>query len=366
MLKTSDTAKNLEERAVEALRKLICDVDPIRIDAIRRDNLIDGNSLDIVADISVFDRPHRLVCEVKSSGQPRHVRNAVLQLRDYLAHAQSDRNMTPVLITAYLSEEAQTICREAGFGFLDLEGNARIVFDGIFIERSVPTKPPVQRRDLKSIFKPKSAQILRVMLRDPLREWRVADLAEAANVSLGHVSNVRTSLLDREWAALSDHGMYLREPNSVLDAWRDAYEPPSGKKQLFYTILQGKEFDTVAKEAFDSNARTITDGTHAIFASFSAARWLSPYARSNMQHFYANDVGLEFLKLALKLTGASKGENVAITVTSDEGVFLDAIEPVPGVLCTSPVQTYLDLSTSGERGREAAEHLRSEKLAWQQ
>ena len=304
------------------------------------------------------------MCEIKSSGQPRHVRNAVLQLRNYLAHAHSGRDVTLIFITTYLSAEAQAMCRKANVGFLDLEGNARIVFDGVFIERSVSTKPSVQRRDLKSIFKPKSAQILRVMLRDPSREWRVADLAKAANVSLGQVSNVRTSLLNREWAELSDGGLYLRAPNRVLDAWRDAYEPPSGEKRLFYTILQGKQFDIVAREAIHPNGPRDAHGARAIFASFSAARWLSPYARSNMQHFYADDAGLRLLKSGLKLTSASKGENVAITVTYDDGVFLDTVEPVPGVLCTSPVQTYLDLAAAGERGLEAAEHLRSEKLAW--
>ena len=104
------------------------------------------------------------------------------------------------------------------------------MFDGIFIERSVSTKPSVQRRDLKSIFKPESAQILRIMLRDSLREWRVVDLAAAANVSLGQVRNVRTSLLDREWAELSG-GLYLRASSKVLDAWRAAYEPPSGEER---------------------------------------------------------------------------------------------------------------------------------------
>lgn len=48
----------------------------------------------------------------------------------------------------------------------------------------------------------------------------------------------------------------------------------------------------------------------------------------------------------------------------DEGLFRDAVEPAPHVRCTSPVQTYLDLYVAGERGREAADHLRKEKLKW--
>jgi hypothetical protein len=36
------------------------------------------------------------------------------------------------------------------------------------------------------------------------------------------------------------------------------------------------------------------------------------------------------------------------------------------VVCTSPVQTYLDLAAAGERGQEAADHLRQERLQWQE
>ena len=38
--------------------------------------------------------------------------------------------------------------------------------------------------------------------------------------------------------------------------------------------------------------------------------------------------------------------------------------PVSNVSTPSPIQTYLDLAAAGERGREAADHLRREKLTW--
>ena len=54
----------------------------------------------------------------------------------------------------------------------------------------------------------------------------------------------------------------------------------------------------------------------------------------------------------------------AITVPKDLGLLVDTIELAPGAVCTSPIQTYLDLSIAGERGTEAAEHLRQERLSW--
>jgi hypothetical protein len=252
------------------------------------------------------------------------------------------------------------ICRENKVGFVDLQGNARLEFDGVFIERIVSNKPPSERRDLKSLFRPKSALVLKTMLRDPNRQWRVEELAQSAGVSLGHVSNVRSGLLDREWAQVSDRGLFLSKPNEVLDAWRDAYEPPLGRRMSFYTVMHGKAFDDAARATLGADQPK----GRAIFCSFSAAHWLAPYGRTGLQYFYADEAGLEKLKIALQLSIAGKGENVAVTIPKDRGLLEDTVEPAPGAVCTGPIQTYLDLAAAGERGQEAAEHLRREQLKW--
>ena len=275
-----------------------------------------------------------------------------------MAHQAQDA--TPVFIAPYLSPEAQALCRAQDVGFFDLEGNTRLCFGSVFIERQVASKPVAARRELRSLFKPKSAQVLRVMLRDPHRVWRVTALAEAAGVSLGHVSNVRTSLRNREWAQVSNEGLYLSVPDELLDVWRDAYEPPGGRRMSFYTTLHGSPFEEAARQVLHADG----EKGLAAFASFSAAHWLAPYGRTGTQYFYANDAGLEQLRSALKLTSISKGENVVVTLLEDPGIFRDTVEPAPGVICTSPLQTYLDLAAAGERGREAADHLRQETLRW--
>jgi len=246
--------------------------------------------------------------------------------------------VTPIFIAPYLSPEAQTLCREHEVGFLDLEGNARLVFDGVFIERLVSSKPPVERRELKSLFKPKSAQVLRVMLRDPGRPWRVTELAEIAGVSLGHVSNVRSGLLDREWGQVSDKGLFISEPDALLNAWRDAYEPPVGKRMGLYTTLHGSAFEDAARQALHAGS----ENRQAVFASFSAAHWLAPYGRTGMQYFYAADAGLERLKVSLKLSLASKGENVVVTLPRTKGCSAILPNRRPGP--SAPVQSRLILT----------------------
>jgi hypothetical protein len=143
-------------------------------------------------------RSQRLVCEVKRSGHPRIVRAAIDHLRYFLE--PREKGAYGVVIAPCLSAAAQEICREENVGFLDFEGNCRLVFDGVFIERAVPLRAATERREIKSIFAPKSAQLLRLLLRDPKLPWKVAELAEQTRVSLGHISNVRHALIDREWA----------------------------------------------------------------------------------------------------------------------------------------------------------------------
>ena len=89
-------------------------------------------------------------------------------------------------------------------------------------------------------------------------------------------------------------------------------------------------------------------------SSFSAAHWIAPYARTGTQFLYADKLVLEQIKQGLRLSSSVKGENVIVSVPRDRGVFLDVYEPAPGIRCASPVQTYLDLSTKGDRGAEEA------------
>ncbi len=70
------------------------------------------------------------------------------------------------------------------------------------------------------------------------------------------------------------------------------------------------------------------------------------------------------LKETLKLTHAARGANVNLSIPKDETVFEDAVQPVPGIFCTSPVVTYLDLWHGNDRDREAADHMAAKCFPW--
>ena len=353
-----ESVKILEAQALDRLQDLLGRVPGLEIiDSAEQPRNGDARP-DAVLKVRVGNARWTLIVEVKPNGQPMHVRSALHQLNKYRQHAGAAA--VPILIAPFLSAEARRLCIEDGVSFIDLHGNSRLAFGAVYIETEVEGSPAAERRGVKSLFRPKSAQVLRVLLRDPKHPWRVAELAEVAGVSLGHVSNVRAGLIERDWAKVSESGLVVAKPDEILDAWVEAYEPPAGKRMKFYTPLHGDVLQKAVRSAID--LRPEQGG--AMLASFSAAQWLAPFGRHATQFLYCDASALDHIASELRLEPTSKGENVIVTVLSDPGLFRDAISPAEGVLCTSVVQTYLDLAASGERGKEAAEHLRRERLKW--
>ena len=313
--------------------------------------------VDLTLDLREGDRRWTLVCEVKSDGQPRHIRGAALQAREMAQRKSTSGAAYPVVVAPFISAASGAICQELGVGYADLAGNCRLAFGSIYIEKSVAGNPFHVKREQRSLFAPKSARVLRIMLGAPSREWKVAELAERAGVSYGQVSKLRQALLEREWAAGRWGGVQLARPRELLEAWRQAYVPLRTAHNTYYTLVHGEALQQALRDVF------LAPGGQVLLASFSAARWLAPYARVAGEFFIADSAGEAALKERLKLEPAAKGENVTIDLAADDGGFQEAIEPAPGLRCTGLIQTWLDLAAAGERGGEAAQHLFDERIA---
>ena len=106
-----------------------------------------------------------------------------------------------VVVAPYISNDTARLCRENGVGYIDLAGNCFLGFDQIYVELKNFPNLTVEKRQLRSLFTPKSSRILRVMLANPRRSWMVKDLAKEAKVSIGLVFKVKERLLDLEFAS---------------------------------------------------------------------------------------------------------------------------------------------------------------------
>lgn len=351
-----DEALKFESEAVEALTALFERIPIVRLEGVRAAPW-DAREVDVVFDITVSDRPYTLYCEFKASGHPQATRKAVEQLSRWRDGPPGEATM---FIAPYISEPAREICVEAGVNYFDLHGNFRIFLGSLFVEARTADKPTVERRDQKSLFKPKSARVLRWMLRHTHTPMRLKDIAEGAKVSLGQVHNVKEGLLSREWAESTSEGVLLTDPDRLVEAWREDYEKPPGETRQYYTVLHGPQLIDRLKPLMAEHP----DEPFLALRSYSAADWLAPYGRSDTTFLYAWPTVLSDLERELSLQPMAKGANVQVRVLSEESVLLDAVETAEGVVTTSPVQTYLDLYSGGDRGQEAAEFLRHNGFGW--
>ncbi|HTX74839.1 MAG TPA: hypothetical protein VMD29_01450 [Terracidiphilus sp.] len=132
-MKAMRVPNEMEARAAEALGALLHQVSSIKTRDIRFQPA--RRRSDFVASVDVLGHSHKLVCNV-ADGDPEHVREALKKLRNC---ADSKKmGSTPVLITPRLSDQTRAMCAQRRVGCLDLEGNARLTVDEVFIgKRSV-------------------------------------------------------------------------------------------------------------------------------------------------------------------------------------------------------------------------------------
>jgi hypothetical protein len=308
---------------------------------------------DFLLKVQVGSQKWTLIAQAKRLGQPREVKNGILQLKHYLTLLPTNTPGYGVLLAPFISEESARLCSEAGVGFLDLAGNARLSFDQVFIEMRVPGNPFHERRAVKSVFKPKAVRLLRVLLQGPLRSWRVSELATAANVSLGHVSGVRQLLLAQEWAAVDESGLRVLKPGAMLDAWAaaDRWEERTTVRE--YSVLINDPFEIAEK------LRICLGNQRHAFTQWIAAALRHPHVNVPVTTCYVDQFPDEdSLQKHLLARPVSGGGKLRLVIPRDDGVYRP-MQVVQGLSLVSDAQIYIDVINAGLRGDEAATELRN-------
>lgn len=318
--------------------------------------------------------------EVKESIRPSDVAKLVSRLRQSTENPNFHKRMRmagflntdsrpyPVLAARWLSPRTvQRIADEQGVGWFDLAGNAHLDFPGGYLHaEGIPN--PFESKERTIAWTSDHAQrVLRVLLEPKHlgQSWKQRDLSMACfpKVSLGTVNKVAKRLIASAYAEETDQGLRLTDHEGLLRDWAANYRPIHKSTRTFYTTLHGDALqERLAKLCRDY--RTSPPDTTATFAlaGSSAAVWFAPLVRNPSLCLYATPGGERVLIKELELQPAEKGANVTLWVTPRSDFYRDRQDLPNGITTTSLVQTYLDLQAGGERGREAAEHLLTQKL----
>jgi hypothetical protein len=226
---------------------------------------------------------------------------------------------------------------------------------GLLIDRSgykSPARPP---KGIADLFSPRSSRIVRAMLAQPAKGWKVRELAMHADVgvSVGLAAKVKQALIEESYAIEHQRELYLRDPVRLLENWAKHYAGPAEQIAMYFRGNTEAAEQAVAGWCRDNHI------TFAL-AGFSAAWRLAPEVRYNVAAVYVDSRGFDREKLA-KLGSyqggkpVETGANLLLWSPYDASVLIgsrgesEAESPV-----TSAIQTFLDLRRLGGRGEEAA------------
>ncbi|HXK58208.1 MAG TPA: hypothetical protein PLZ16_16345, partial [Gammaproteobacteria bacterium] len=210
----------LVQQARELLRSCLLQVPTLRIEREGGASEQESACADFAISTDIQGVKQCLIVEIIASGQPRVARNAINQL----ARCRSQwPDSYGVIFAPYISQRTAEICRSEGVGYLDLAGNCFLNFQTVFIQKVGEPNPAPARRELRSLYSPKSTRVLRVLLASARQDWRYQKLAREANVSLGQVANVLQGLRDREWLTDEGDGVRLSAPAELLAEWSSSY-----------------------------------------------------------------------------------------------------------------------------------------------
>jgi hypothetical protein len=308
---------------------------------------------DLLVQADIRGTPITLIAEAKSQGEPRYVRQAADQLREY---AGQFPGAYPIVVSNFISPQTAEILRSRSIGYFDLAGNALIDFGSLFINVSgKPNRNPVQKT-LKSLFADKSSRILRVLLTSPERSWTVQDLSAEAGVSIGLTSRVKQRLIDFELIPETKGGIKLSKPGELLNQWSKAYSYDKNEITKYYSSSEPLEIEKrIASFA-------ASKGTPYQLTMFSGAARIAPFVRYKFAAFYFSGSMLELEReLALNLTDS--GANVWVFRPFDDGVYY-GMQNRDGTSIASNVQLYLDLINYKGRGQEQATAIRERVLRY--
>lgn len=338
------------DQAKDALLKCLHEVPFVEVETLKGcKRLQTGSDFQILANTRTGKST--LIVEVKSVGQPRLVREAANQLARFKEQAPDSYG---VIMAPYISPQAAQICRDEGFGFVDLAGNCLLVFDQVFISKEGKENPFARRRDLRSLYSPKAECVLRVLLSAPGRWWKALSLAKEAGVSLGQGFNVKKLLADREWVQTGDEGFRLTAPANLLAEWEKNYDFRRSTVREFYTLRPIADVERLLAETCEEGKLDYA------LAGFSSAARYAPMVRYQRAMAYVSG-NLDRVAERLELKPVTSGANVNLFIPYDEGVLYGA-EMKGGTKVTSPVQTYLDLRQIKGRGEEAADFLKQQVI----
>ena len=320
------------------------------------DAKIGAQTVDLLAKFKLGEHEQTMVVDVVSLGQPRQIRAAVTKMSDIRKAMPA---AYPVAASVYIGSQSARILKDNGLGFVDLSGNCYLAFEHVLIEKDGKRNVRPSTRPLRSLFAPRATRVVRVLLNEPGRAWRLEELAKAAAVSLGHSHNVVKRLEDLRWVERDEaQRIHLGKPSDLLEAWCESYSYRTNEIASYFVP------ERVSRKLMADLARVATAENRRYAFTLSAGLSLvAPQTRLGGVHCYLEgDPNPIAAALGLHPAGEADG-SLHLLSPYDPGVFYAPVDKA-GLKVVCLAQLYADLVRYERRGAEQAEHLRREAMGY--
>src|SRR5215475_10352082 len=317
---------------------------------------IGPQTADLLARFQLAGQEHTVVVEVTSLGQPRQIRAAVTRLNEIRRELPG---AYPVAGAVYIGPQSARILKSNNLGFVDLSGNCYLALENALIEKEGKRNVRPSTRPLRSLFAPRATRVIRVLLVEPGRAWRLEELGRAAEVSLGHSHNVVKRLEDLRWLERDGaQRIQLTKLADLLEAWVESYTYRTNEMASYFVP------ERVSRRLMADLARAASvEGRRYAFTLGAGISLVAPPVRLGSVHCYLEgDPAPVAAALGLHPAGEADGA-LHLLSPYDPGVFYGLLDKA-GLKVVCLPQLYADLMHWDRRGPEQAEHLRREAMGY--
>lgn len=262
---------------------------------------------------------------------------------------------TPRVVLAPLFTKAtRQLLEDSGWGWIDQNGNIGILGDDLFIRVE---RPESQRSTGALTLPPQAERIVRHLLDNYPREFRLTEIATETELDKGYTSRMVRRLLESGTVAREGRGpIRVTFPAELFELW--ARGPERSETTLWFASGSPDEITTAIGH--------VDHWKHTALTGMQAAALIAPHVTPERLEVFVTD-GRTAAAIALNLGAeqVERGSNLEFLVPRDPGIVRMGTRMHSGHRIASISQVYRDVLQRGRgREREAGEALRREWLKW--
>jgi hypothetical protein len=313
------------------------------------------NRADSRARIEIDGVTLSLIIEYKRGLTGARLRDAITQIQ--CARGSEDEQLR-VLASDFLSPAAQDKLRGARVAFIDLAGNAWIVWHGVHVDRRGFPNPRAETRLPRGPFSDKASLVMRALFESRTRRG-IRDLAGELELEPSYVSKIVRELDRRGYVARRGDGVALRHPAELLSDWLHAYRGRESvlRQTYFVSVTSGEALLDTARHA------EFAQGSDYALTMQSGASLITRHAEFDTLELYVRHAPMaDAIAKQLESRPTLRGANLVVMVPYYRVSAFHGQQRVQGMSVVSDLQLYLDLYDFPKRGREQAERIFERRL----